>query len=105
MGKNGSICVAYQYDDMGIMNLRTNVGVVPDESCYLKLASHSGQLFSSMNDGISILCGPNWVLMSGMKRSYGGSICDFSIGYNRLFALHSEENVFDVWETRPSSII
>ncbi|RWW71197.1 hypothetical protein BHE74_00021076 [Ensete ventricosum] len=36
--------------------------------------------------------------------SYGGSIYDFSIGGDRLYALHSEEKVFDVWETPPSPI-
>lgn len=118
MEENGSICVVNEKDDLGFMDLRTNVGIVrwssrsrllkgnmPDELCYPKLAAHGGQLFSSMNDSISVFCGPDWELTSRLKRSHGGSICDFSIGGDRLFALHSEENVFDVWETQPSSII
>ncbi|XXG58865.1 hypothetical protein AAC387_Pa04g1061 [Persea americana] len=121
MEENSSICVVNQYDDLGFMDLRINGGFeggvrwssrsrlmkenMPDELCYPKLAAHGGQLFSSMNDSISVFCGPDWVLTSRLKRSYGGSICDFSIGGDRLFALHSEENVFDVWETQSSSII
>jgi hypothetical protein len=80
-------------------------GKMPEEPCYPKLALHGGQLFSSMNDCISVFCGPEWVLTSRLRRSYGGSICDFSIGGDRLFALHSEENVFDIWETPTPPII
>ena len=80
-------------------------GKMPDEPCYPKLALHEGQLFSSMNDCVSVFCGPDWVLTSRLRRSYGGSICDFSIGGDRLFALHSEENVFDIWETPPPPIM
>jgi hypothetical protein len=40
-----------------------------------------------------------------LRGGQGGAICDFSIGGDRLFALHSEENVFDVWETPPPAII
>ncbi|KAI8018093.1 BTB/POZ domain-containing protein [Camellia lanceoleosa] len=43
-------------------------------------------------------------LRSSGGSSYGGSICDFSVGGDRLFALHSEENVFDIWETPPAPI-
>ncbi|RRT36493.1 hypothetical protein B296_00054580 [Ensete ventricosum] len=114
-----SICVVNQYDDLGFIDMRSNAGGVRwssrskltnrkapnEESCYPKLATHNGQLFSSMNDGISVFCGPEWVLTSTLRRSYGGPICDFSIGGDRLFALHSEENVFDVWETPPSRFI
>ncbi|ERN18688.1 hypothetical protein AMTRI_Chr12g239520 [Amborella trichopoda] len=115
MEESNSVCVVNQYDDLGFMDLRSNVGVVrwstrsrllkvnnADERCYPKLAAYGGQLFSSMNDSISVFCGPEWVLTSRLRRSHGGSICDFSIGGDRLFALHNEENVFDVWETPPS---
>ena len=54
---------------------------------------------------ISVFSGPEHVLTSTLRRSYGGAICDFSIGGDRLFALHNEENVFDVWETPPPPII
>ncbi|XP_068648531.1 BTB/POZ domain-containing protein At2g24240-like [Aristolochia californica] len=117
MEESSSICVVSQYYDLGFMDWRSNGGSVrwssrsllmkgrlPDEMCNPKLAMHRGQLFSSMNDSISVFCCPDWVLTSRLKRSYGGSICDFSIGGDRLFALHSEENVFDVWETPPGPI-
>ncbi|KAF7009876.1 hypothetical protein CFC21_024367 [Triticum aestivum] len=114
-----SVCVINQYDDLGFLDLRSNPGAVRwssrsklmnrkapgEESCYPKLATHGGQLFSSMNDSISVFSGPEHVLTSTLRRSYGGAICDFSIGGDRLFALHNEENVFDVWETPPPPII
>ncbi|KAK8496116.1 hypothetical protein V6N12_046683 [Hibiscus sabdariffa] len=118
MEECNSICVVNEYDDLGFIDLRVNGGSVrwssrsrllkgkmPDEPCYPKLALHNEQLFSSMNDCISVFCGPDWVLTSRLRRSYGGSICNFSIGGDRLFALHSEENVFDVWETPPLPVI
>ncbi|KAI4381055.1 hypothetical protein MLD38_007172 [Melastoma candidum] len=116
-GKN-SVCVVNEYEDLGFMDLRRVAGSVrwssrsrmtkgkmPDEPCYPKLALHDSQLFSSMSDSISVFSGPDCVPTSRLRRSYGGSICDFSIGGDRLFALHSEENVFDIWETLPPSII
>lgn len=118
MEESSSICVVNEYEDLGFIDLRMNggsirwssrsrlmKGMMPDEPCYPKLALHEGQLFSSMNDSISVFCGPDWVLTSRLRRSYGGSICDFSIGGDRLFALHSEENVFDIWETPSPPII
>lgn len=118
MEESNSICVVNEYEDLGFIDLRISGGSVrwssrsrlmkgnmPEEPCYPKLALHEGQLFSSMNDSISVFCGPDWVLTSRLRRSYGGSICDFSIGGDRLFALHSEENVFDIWECPPSPII
>lgn len=117
MEDNNAICVVNEYEDLGFIDLRMNGGSVrwssrsrmlkgklSEESCCPRLALHEGQLFSSMDDCISVFCGPDWVLTSGLRRSYGGSICDFSIGGDRLFALHSEENVFDVWETPPPPI-
>lgn len=119
MEESNSICVVNEYEDLGFIDIRNSggssvrwssrsklmKGKMPDEPCYPKLALHEGQLFSSMNDSISVFCGPDWVLTSRLRRSYGGSICDFSIGGDRLFALHSEENVFDIWETPPAPII
>ncbi|GAA0171838.1 scaffold/adaptor protein [Lithospermum erythrorhizon] len=112
MEETTSICVVNEYEDLGFMDLRSTSGSIrwssrsrlmkgtmTDEPCYPKLACHNGQLFSSMNDSISVFSGPDCVLTSRLRRSYGGSICDFSIGGDRLFALHSEENVFDIWET------
>ncbi|KAL6221554.1 hypothetical protein ACLB2K_004950 [Fragaria x ananassa] len=118
MEESNAICVVNEYEDLGFIDIRNSGGSVrwssrsklmkgkmPDEPCYPKLALHEGQLFSSMNDSISVFCGPDWVLTSRFRRSYGGSICDFSIGGDRLFALHSEDNVFDTWETPPAPII
>ncbi|KAL6539323.1 hypothetical protein OROHE_011094 [Orobanche hederae] len=118
MEETNSVCVVNEYEDLGFMDLRCPFrtvrwssrsrlmkGTMPDEPCYPKLALHGGQLFSSMNDSISVFCGPDWVLTSRLRNSYGGSICDFSIGGDRLFALHSEENVFDIWESRAPPII
>lgn len=121
MEDNNSICVVNEYEDLGFMDLRNPSGVasgirwssrskwmkgkMPEDSCYPKLALHNGQLFSSMNDCISVFCGFDWVLTSRLRRSYGGSICDFSIGGDRLFALHNEENVFDIWETPTPPVI
>ncbi|XP_020587004.1 BTB/POZ domain-containing protein At2g24240-like [Phalaenopsis equestris] len=113
MEDNRSICVVNQYEDLGFLDLRRNGGGVRwssrsklmkgkvrgEESCYPKLVMHRGQLFSSMNDVISVFCGPEWVLTTTLGTNYGGPICDISIGGDRLFALHSETNVFDIWET------
>ncbi|KAM0933855.1 putative transcription factor WD40-like family [Dioscorea sansibarensis] len=121
MEDNHSVCVVNQYDDLGFLDLRMNGGGVrwssrskltkskgrrnvnEEELCYPRLASHGGQLFLAMNDTISVFSGPEFVHTSTLRKSEGGAICDFSIGGDRLFALHSEENVFDVWETPPAS--
>ncbi|TVU29245.1 hypothetical protein EJB05_20803, partial [Eragrostis curvula] len=125
-----SVCVVNQYDDLGFLDLRKNAGAVRwssrsklmmasagknkkaaaaargyEETCYPKLAAHGGQLFASTNDTISVFSGPDHVLTSTLRGSGGGAICDFSIGGDRLFVLHNEENVFDVWETPPPAII
>ncbi|KAK4265378.1 hypothetical protein QN277_026437 [Acacia crassicarpa] len=119
MEDNKSICVVNEFEDLGFMDMRSSSassirwssrsrlmkGKIPEETCYPKLALHEGQLFSSMNDCVSVFCGPAWVLTSRLRRSYGGSICDFSIGGDRLFALHSEENVFDIWQTPSPPVI
>jgi hypothetical protein len=76
-----------------------------EETCYPKLTAHGGQLFASTGDAISVFSGPDHVLTSTLRGGNGGAICDFSVGGDRLFALRSEENVFDVWETPPPAII
>jgi hypothetical protein len=117
-----SVCVINQYDDLGFLDLRSSAGGVrwrsrsklaaggkakalSEEVCYPKLATYGGQLFASTGDAISVFSGPDHVLTSTLRRSEGGAICDFSIGGDRIFALHSDENVFDVWETPPPAII
>ena len=118
-----SVCVINQYDDLGFLDLRSSAGgvrwrlrskvatggktkaLISEEVCYPKLATYGGQLFASTGDTVSVFSGPDHVLTSTLRGSQGGAICDFSIGGDRLFALHSEENVFDVWETPPPAII
>ncbi|KAL1221315.1 BTB/POZ domain-containing protein [Cardamine amara subsp. amara] len=85
MEDSNSICVVNEFEDLGFIDLRMYGGSV-------RWSSRSKLM-------------KNWVLTSRLRRSYGGSICDFSIGGDRLFALHCEENVFDVWETPPPPII
>ncbi|KAI3955830.1 hypothetical protein MKW98_006190 [Papaver atlanticum] len=95
MEDNNSICVVNQYDDLGFLDLRSTV-----EPRYPRLKLHEGQLFSCINDRVSMFCGPDWFSTSSIGRICGGgAIRDFSIGGDRLFALHSEENIFDMWET------
>ncbi|PNT61396.1 hypothetical protein BRADI_5g14780v3 [Brachypodium distachyon] len=109
MDDERSVCVINQTTACGVRwssrSKLMNRKAPGEESCYPKLATHGGQLFSSMNDSISVFSGPEHVLTSTLRRSYGGPICDFSIGGDRLFVLHNEENVFDVWETPPPPII
>ncbi|CAL5020941.1 unnamed protein product [Urochloa decumbens] len=129
-----TVCVVNQYDDLGFLDLRKSgagggvrwrsrskllaamVGGggkkkakqqgCGEEACYPKLAAHGGQLFASTGDAISVFSGPDYVLTSTLRGGGdGGAICDFSIGGDRLFALRSEENVFDAWETPPPPII
>jgi hypothetical protein len=118
-----SVCVINQYDDLGFLDLRSSAGgvrwrsrsklatggktkaLISEEVCYPKLATYGGQLFASTGDTVSVFSGPDHVLTSTLRGGQGGAICDFSIGGDRLFALHSEENVFDVWETPPPAII
>ncbi|KAI3866070.1 hypothetical protein MKX03_003532 [Papaver bracteatum] len=60
------------------------------EPRYPRLKLHVGQLFSCVNDSLSMFSGPDWYLTSSLGRSSGGgAIRDFSIGGDRLFALHS----------------
>uniref|UniRef100_J3LEP6 BTB domain-containing protein n=1 Tax=Oryza brachyantha TaxID=4533 RepID=J3LEP6_ORYBR len=117
-----SLCVINQYDDLGFLDIRSNAAGVRwrsrsklttrkkkaphgEETCYPKLAAHGGQIFASTNDTISVFSGPDHVLTSTLRGSDAGAICDFSIGGDRLFALHDEENVVDVWETSPPPVI
>ncbi|KAI3897931.1 hypothetical protein MKW92_009602 [Papaver armeniacum] len=115
MEESNSVCVVTKNEDLGFLDLRSNRESVRWNSFrrmkdaknhHSKLTLHGGQLFCSLYDNISVYFGGHdrWVLTSSLERSQGGSIRDFSIGGDRLFALHSEENAFDVWET-PSAPI
>ncbi|KAH0774395.1 hypothetical protein KY290_011532 [Solanum tuberosum] len=46
-----------------------------------------------------VYCGSDWVPTSQLQQSHGGWIRDFSIGGDRLFALHWINDISDVWET------
>ncbi|KAI3894340.1 hypothetical protein MKW92_042974 [Papaver armeniacum] len=115
MDQSYSICVVDEYENLGFVDLRSTGESVRWNSKsvgdiryrYPKLTFHGGQLFCSKNDKISVYSGglDQWVLTSVVERCQGGSIRDFSIGDDRLFALHGEENVFDVWETPSAPMI
>lgn len=107
MEESNSICVVNRDENLGFMDIRSktdgsirwtpNNRIIQDRPRYPKLTFHGGKLFSCSKDRISVFCGPDWFFTSSLGG--GGAIRDFSIGGDRLFALHSEENVFDVWET------
>ncbi|KAE9462585.1 hypothetical protein C3L33_05496, partial [Rhododendron williamsianum] len=109
MEEANSICVVNEYEDLGFLDLRNPEKVrwgkglrkfsMRNEQSQVKLALHNGQLFLSMDDRISVFCGPDWELTSRLRRPNGAAISDISLGGDRLFALPREGNVFDVWET------
>ncbi|KAI3866635.1 hypothetical protein MKW92_027589 [Papaver armeniacum] len=111
--ESNSICVAGYDEELGFIDLRSTIGSIrwnpktrenDTSPWYPKLTLHGGQIFYSRgrNDGISVFSGPEYSLLTS---SLGGVTRDFSIGCDRLFALHSQENVFDVWETPCPPII
>ncbi|KAI3880865.1 hypothetical protein MKW92_026824 [Papaver armeniacum] len=115
--ESNSICVVGDKEDLFFFDMRYTKGSSitwirrnPKNSkyvqpCYPKLALHGGQIFYSRDDGISVFSGPDSILTSSLGRSCGGSIRDFTIGGDRLFVLHSEKNMFDVWEAPSPPII
>eukprot|EP01018_Ginkgo_biloba_P014159 Gb_37959 [translate_table: standard] len=114
-----TVCVVNQYDNLGFIDMRSNNQSArwshrnrpgkmdeAEERCYSKLAAHGTQLFSTKNDSVYVFCSPDWVLTSRLRKLNGGSISDVSVGGDRMFVLHNEEDVFDVWETPgPSGIV
>ncbi|XP_044471505.1 BTB/POZ domain-containing protein At2g24240-like [Mangifera indica] len=119
MEESNSIYVVNEHQNLGFIDLRFNGGSVrwmsrdprigntghilePHDP---KLALHKGQMFSLKDDSISIFCGPDWVFTSKLQSNVGRSFCDFSIGGDRLFALHRRENVFAIWECPPPPIM
>ncbi|OIT20486.1 btbpoz domain-containing protein [Nicotiana attenuata] len=97
--ERSSICIVNANECLGFIDMRSTAttaewrekGTTMSGAYDPTLAFHQGQLFSSMNDRISVYCGSNWALTS--------TDCDFSIGGDRLFALHRKEDVIDIWET------
>ncbi|KAI3880864.1 hypothetical protein MKW92_026823 [Papaver armeniacum] len=124
MEESNSICVVAEYNNLGFMDWRSTSGSIrwnlrdkEENRNYVrpyyyhhylkgpKLALHGGQVICSRKDDISVFSGPDWKLTSSFGRSPRGEIRDFSIGGDRLFVLHSEKNMFDVWETPSPSVI
>ncbi|KAI3880971.1 hypothetical protein MKX03_007817, partial [Papaver bracteatum] len=115
--QSNSICVAGDYEGLGFIDLRSTVGSIrwnprtnknyAHHDSYSKLSLHGRHVFYACCYGnISVFSGPDYsILTSRLGSSGGGSISDFSNGGDRLFALHSLENVFDVWETPSPPII
>ncbi|KAI3846023.1 hypothetical protein MKX03_029285 [Papaver bracteatum] len=109
--EGNSIWVVSNYEELGYADLRRNSGSIEwnfdrelrMKTSYPKLAIHGSQLFCSIDDKVSVYCRglDRWVMTSCLPRTPGGSIRDFSIGGDRLFTLHAEGNVIDVWETPP----
>ncbi|KAH0735860.1 hypothetical protein KY285_011567 [Solanum tuberosum] len=105
--ERNSICVVDSNENSGFMDLRSTTSSIEWRSStrdntfnrYPKLAFQEGQLFSLFCDTISVYCGSDWVPTSQLQQSHGGWIRDFSIGGDRLFALHWNNDIFDVWET------
>ncbi|VAH22456.1 unnamed protein product [Triticum turgidum subsp. durum] len=109
-----SVRLISQKHDLGFLDIRcessglqpwprTHQSMVTAPTCYPKLAVHSGLLLASKDDTISVYGGPNHDhLRLALRGSQGGgAIADFSVGGDRLFAVHHEDNVLDVWETLP----
>ncbi|KAI3951022.1 hypothetical protein MKW92_051539 [Papaver armeniacum] len=113
--ESNNICVVNEYEGLGFVDLRSSYESVRwSLNCYgsvkpnhPKLTLHAGQIFCSRDDEISVYYGglDQWVLTSSLRRAEGGSIRDFSIGGDRLFALRNEENVVDIWETPSAPIV
>ncbi|XP_037442823.1 BTB/POZ domain-containing protein At2g24240-like [Triticum dicoccoides] len=110
-----SVRLISQNHDLGFLDIRsrgsfqqpwTYQSKATTPICYPKLAVHGGLLLASKDDTISVYGGPNHDhLRLALRGSQGGgAIADFSVGGDRLFAVHHEDNVLDVWETLPPPI-
>ncbi|XBI36283.1 hypothetical protein VPH35_121825 [Triticum aestivum] len=109
MEDESSVCLISEHHDIGLIDIRIqgNSGNVQwlhqskmssTSKCNTsKLAMHGGLLLASKNDTISVYGGPNHDLRLALRGSQGsGAISDFSVGGDRLFAVHQEDNVLDV---------
>ncbi|KAF7100080.1 hypothetical protein CFC21_101637 [Triticum aestivum] len=113
-----SVCLISDHHDLGLLDIRIqgNSGNVrwlhqskmsSTSKCNSpKLAVHGGLLSASKDDTISVFGGPKYDLRLALRGSQGGgAINDFSVGGDRFFAVHKEDNVLDVWETPLPPII
>ncbi|KAI3880970.1 hypothetical protein MKX03_007816 [Papaver bracteatum] len=121
MEESNSVCVAGGLGGLGYIDLRSTIrskirwnltnynGNKKHEHYSIyhpKLTLHGGHVFYSSAGNISVFSGRDYsILTSRLTSNCGGSVRDFSIGGDRLFALHCEENVFNVWETPAPPII
>ncbi|KAI8570376.1 hypothetical protein RHMOL_Rhmol01G0029200 [Rhododendron molle] len=115
MEEVNSICAVNQYEEFGFLDLRSPREVRSEKGLRkyfstsneskVKLALHDGQLFLLTGRRISVFCGPDWELTSRLQWPDGAAICDISLCGDRLFILHREENVFDIWETPRPPIV
>eukprot|EP00250_Pteridium_aquilinum_P001872 c12079_g1_i1 orf=872-2224(+) len=121
MEECSTVCVVNQFDNLGFIDTRSsNQGVrwrdhyqpgkfsESEEHCYSKLAIWGSQLFYSKNDSVYVYCthdldAAKSVQTAKLRKEDGGAICDIAVGGERLFVLHSEEDIFDVWETPGAS--
>eukprot|EP00249_Psilotum_nudum_P018627 c26893_g1_i2 orf=848-2206(+) len=117
MEECSTVCVVNQYDNLGFIDMRSSNQIIRwrdqyqprkvsqvEERCLAKLAAWGSQLFCSKNDAVCVFCSPDWeaarsVQTAQIRKMEGGAISDISVGGDRLFVLHNEEDVFDVWET------
>ncbi|XP_048557704.1 BTB/POZ domain-containing protein At4g30940-like [Triticum urartu] len=109
-----SVRLISQDHDLGFLDIRSRGSVqepwtycnATTPTCYPKLAVHGGLLLASKDDSISVYGGPNHDrLRLALRGSQGGgAIADFSVGGDRLFPVHHEDNLLDVWETLPPPI-
>lgn len=119
MEEVNSICAVNEYEEFGFLDLRSSREVRSvmglkrfnkSNISEVKLALHDNQLFllttETLNSRISVFCGPDWELTSTLRLPDGQrSICDISLGGDRLFTLHKGHNEFDIWETPRPPII
>ncbi|KAI8570375.1 hypothetical protein RHMOL_Rhmol01G0029100 [Rhododendron molle] len=118
MEEVNSLCAVNQYQEFGFLDLRSSrelrsvMGLsflstfLTSNISEVKLALHDNQLLLLTYGGISVFCGPDWERTSTFRLPDGRrSICDISLGGDRLFTLHEASNEFDIWETPRPPII
>lgn len=104
------------YEGLGFLDLRFPCSVrwgprrttgvdMTSMGCHPKLEYYEGQLLLSTDDYISVFQGADFIPKLRLQHSEGGFIRDFSIGGDRIFTLHHEENRLDVWETPRPAIL
>ncbi|PKI65672.1 BTB/POZ domain-containing protein At2g24240-like [Punica granatum] len=105
------ICLIDEHFNVGILDHR-----VPNWTAFWKsqklvgqkdnntpksIHCHGGQLYACTRSNVHVFSGSDRILTSKFQASggRGGSICDMSIGGDRLFTLHNDPDVVNVWES------